>query len=90
MSLSKTFAIIFVLFYINKYYLFIFQAKGAHWYARYVWTYEVQFSVSLMRQNSNYPREVVDALMLAVKETAQDCKLDCFVEVFYLILSCKS
>ena len=39
-----------------------------------------------MRQNSNYPRDVVDALMLAVKETAHDCKLDCFVEVFCLTL----
>ena len=39
-----------------------------------------------MRQNSNYPRDVVDALMLAVKETAYDCKLDCFVEVFCLTL----
>ena len=39
-----------------------------------------------MRQNSNYPRDVVDALMLAVKETAHDCELDCFVEVFCLTL----
>ena len=39
-----------------------------------------------MRQNSNYPRDVVDALMLAVKETAYDCELDCFVEVFCLTL----
>ena len=39
-----------------------------------------------MRQNSNYPRDVVDALMLAVKETARDCELDCFVEVFCLTL----
>ena len=39
-----------------------------------------------MRQNSNYPRDVVDALMLAVKETAHDCKLDCFIEVFCLTL----
>ena len=39
-----------------------------------------------MRQNSNYPRDVVDALMLAVKETAHDYKLDCFVEVFCLTL----
>ena len=39
-----------------------------------------------MRQNSNYPRDVVDALMLAVKETAHDCKLDYFVEVFCLTL----
>lgn len=40
-----------------------------------------------MRQNSNYPRDVVDALMLAVKESAHDCKLECFVEVFCLALS---
>ena len=39
-----------------------------------------------MRQNSNYPRDVVDALMLAVKETAHDYKLDSFVEVFCLTL----
>ena len=48
--------------------------------------YEVRFPVSLMRQNSNYPRDVVDALMLAVKETAHDSELDCFVEVFCLTL----
>ena len=40
-----------------------------------------------MRQNSNYPRDVVDALMLAVKESAHDCKLECFVEVFCLALN---
>lgn len=40
-----------------------------------------------MRQNPNYPRDVVDALMLAVKESAHDCKLECFVEVFCLALN---
>lgn len=39
-----------------------------------------------MRQNSNYPRDAVDALMLAVKETAHNCELDCFVEVLCLTL----
>ncbi|XP_073229483.1 uncharacterized protein [Porites lutea] len=56
-----------------------FLAKGAHRYPKPNF-YEVRFPVSLMRQNSNYPRDAVDALMLAVKETAHDCELDCFVE----------
>ena len=34
-----------------------------------------------MRQESQYPVEAVDALMMILKETAPNCNLDCLVEV---------
>ena len=39
------------------------------------------YTVYLGRQESQYPVEAVDALMMILKETAPKCNLDCLVEV---------
>lgn len=48
------------------------------WFPR---SYSVYISVSLSRANSQFPADVIDALMLAVKENAHKDKLDSFVHV---------
>ena len=48
------------------------------WFSR---SYSVYLSVSLSRDNSQFPADVIDALMLAVKENAHKDKLDSFVHV---------
>jgi len=42
--------------------------------------FSATFSVSLMRRELQYPTDVVDALMLTLKETARDCNLELFVQ----------
>ena len=39
--------------------------------------------MNVQRQESHYPAEVLDALMLNLKETAPTCNLDCFLNVSY-------
>ena len=41
----------------------------------------ITYPVCLGRQESQYPVEAVDALMMILKETAPSCNLDCLVEV---------
>ena len=41
----------------------------------------ITYPVCLGRQESEYPVEAVDALMMILKETAPNCNLDCLVEV---------
>ena len=41
----------------------------------------VYISVSLSRDNSQFPPDIIDALMLAVKENAHKDKLDSFLHV---------
>ena len=36
-------------------------------------------------RNSKFSAEVIEALMLAVKENAHECKLDFFVKVGYML-----
>ena len=48
------------------------------WFPR---SYSVYISVSLSRDNSQFPADIIDALMLAVKENAHKDKLDSFVHV---------
>lgn len=48
-------------------------------------SYNASFQVSLLRRNSKFSAEVIDALMLAVKENAHECKLDLFVRVRYML-----
>ena len=45
--------------------------------------FTVSFSVNVRRKESNYPVDVLDALMLSLKETAPTCNLDCFLDVCY-------
>lgn len=53
------------------------------WYPRN--SYYASIQVSLLRHNSKFSAEVIDALMLAVKENAHECKLDLFVKVRYML-----
>lgn len=46
-------------------------------------SFTVAFTVNVRRQESNYPAEVIDALMLNFKESALTCNLDCFLNVCY-------
>ena len=43
----------------------------------------ITYPVCLGRQESQYPVEAVDALMMILKETAPNCNLDCLVEVCF-------
>ena len=44
-------------------------------------SYSLYISVSLSRDNSQFPADIIDALMLAVKENAHKENLDSFVRV---------
>jgi len=46
-------------------------------------------TVNTRRQESNYPADVLDALMLNFKESALTCNLDCFFNVCYYLLCLK-
>ena len=39
--------------------------------------------VPLCRRGSDYPRDVLDGLNLAIKEAAPELDADCLIEVFY-------
>ena len=45
----------------------------------------VTYPVRVVTQESQYPTDAVDALMMTLKETAPSCNLDCFVEVGHLV-----
>lgn len=64
---------------IHHFFLLLF----LQWYPRN--SYYASIQVSLLRRNSKFSAEVIDALMLAVKENAHECKLDLFVKVRYML-----
>ena len=43
--------------------------------------FDVSFQIQVQRQAAQYSTDVLDALILILKETAHDCNLDYFVEV---------
>ena len=48
--------------------------------------FTVSFPVSLRRQGSTYPADILDALMLNLKESALTCNLDGLSNVGYYLL----
>lgn len=47
--------------------------------------YDVSFEIRVQGQDSQYPTDVLEALMMTLKETAHDCNLDCFEHVSSLV-----
>ena len=52
--------------------------------------FTASFPVSVLRQNVQFPTDVIEALMLNMKESAHNYNLECFVEVCSLSIYVKS